>query len=198
MSKKEEIIKVASKYFSKMGYEKSSLDDIAREVGISKPAIYYHFKDKYALYEAVLCNKFNMLLEQMQKVYKIQKPTEALKAYVETFGKFLIDNPCFSAIFARELADGVKNIPKKCTKIMSDILKLLSTILLKGEKEGLFCKENPFMIQLMIVSTLINYRTTRRLREMALANLEGVENMDIELKDIIPNLANKILKAVKC
>jgi len=198
MSKKEEILKVASKHFSEFGYDRASLDEVAREVGVSKPAIYYHFKDKYALYEAVLCAKFNALLEQMQKVYEVDEPAEALKAYVENFGKFLIDNPCFSAMFARELADSVKNIPQKCTKIMSENLKLLSTILLKGEKEGLFCKENPLMIQLMIVSTLINYRTTRRLREMALINLKGVQNIDAELKDIIPNLANKILKAVKC
>jgi len=198
MSKKEEILKVASKHFSEFGYDRASLDEVAREVGVSKPAIYYHFKDKYALYEAVLCSKFSSLLKQMQSVYEMQEPKEALKGYVENFGNFLIDNPCFSAMFARELADGTKNIPQSCIKSLSMILKLLSIILIKGEKEGIFGKENPFMIQMMIVSTLINYKTTKKLREGVVMNLDGIENIDIELKDIIPNLANKILKVVQC
>jgi TetR/AcrR family transcriptional regulator len=198
LSKKELIINVASKHFSEYGYERASLDVVAKEVGVTKPAIYYHFKDKYALYEAVLCSKFSALLERMQSVYEVEEPKDALRAYVETFGNFLLEHPCFAAMFARELADGAKNIPQSCTKSLSQILKLLSTILLKGEEEGVFGKENPFMIQLMIVSTLINYKTTKKLREGVVMNLADIKNIDIELKDIIENLANKIVKAVQC
>jgi len=80
VSKKEEIIKVASKHFSKYGYDRTSLDEVAKVVGVSKPAIYYHFKDKYALYEAVLCSKFRALVLEIRKVKEISNPKEALKA----------------------------------------------------------------------------------------------------------------------
>ena len=109
MSKKDEIIKIASKYFSEVGYEKAMLDDVAKEVGVSKAAIYYHFKDKYALYEAVLCSRFREL-EEIICTIDGNNPIETLREYIKSFGKFLIDKPCFSAIFARELADGAKNI----------------------------------------------------------------------------------------
>jgi AcrR family transcriptional regulator len=36
------------------GYEKTSLNHIAREVGITKPAIYHHFKNKDQLFHQVL------------------------------------------------------------------------------------------------------------------------------------------------
>jgi len=197
MSKKESIVEVASKYYSIYGYDKTSLDDIAREVGVSKPAIYYHFKDKYALYEAVLCSKFNILEKEINSI-DIDNPREALKSYVESFGNFLLNNPCFSAIFARELASGAKSIPKNCKSKMALILSKLSSILQEGERQNIFIKENPFMVQLMIVSTLINYQTTKNLRKEIMENLKDIKNIDAELKDIIPNLANKIIKALQC
>ena len=197
MSKKEKIIKVASKYFSEVGYDKASLEDVAKEVGVSKAAIYYHFKDKFALYEAVLCSRFAELAQIIGKIDE-SKPIEALREYIESFGKFLVDKPCFSAIFARELADGAMNMPKSCSKQMSLNLQKLSKILQNGEAENLFEKENPFMVQMMIVSPLINYRTTKNLREVVMANLKDVKNIDAGLEDIIPNLASKIIKALKC
>ena len=194
MSKKDEIIKVASKYFSEVGYEKAILDDVAKEVGISKAAIYYHFKDKYALYEAVLCSRFNKLSSTICSIDD-KNPILALEEYIKNFGHFLIDNPCFSAIFARELADGAKNIPNSCTKEMSKILNKLKNILENGYKAKIFEKENVFMVQLMIVSPLINYVTTKNLRKELINNLEGV---DMKLEDIINKLSNKIIKALKC
>ncbi len=197
MSKKEQIVKVASKYFSEVGYDKATLDDVAKEVGVSKAAIYYHFKDKFALYEAVLCSRFKDLAQTICEI-DVLVPIKALREYVENFGNFLLENPCFSAIFAREMADGAMNMPQSCTEQMSQILKKLSAILQEGEAQGVFEKENPFMVQLMIVSTLVNYRTTRKLRITVMKNLNEIKNIDAGLKDIIPNLANKIIKALQC
>ncbi|MCB0195346.1 MAG: TetR/AcrR family transcriptional regulator, partial [Anaerolineae bacterium] len=38
------------------GYERTSLTDIAKQIGITKPAIYYHFESKEALFLAVVDN----------------------------------------------------------------------------------------------------------------------------------------------
>ena len=54
MDRKEEIIKKALKLFLQKGYEKASLNDIALEVGISKPGVYYYFANKDKLFHEVL------------------------------------------------------------------------------------------------------------------------------------------------
>jgi AcrR family transcriptional regulator len=46
---KEKIIFTAIKLLSKYSYEELSLSKIAKEVGITKPAIYYHFESKEKL-----------------------------------------------------------------------------------------------------------------------------------------------------
>lgn len=51
---KEGIARTALRLFLQQGYEKTSLNQIAQKVGISKPAIYHHFKNKDELFHEVL------------------------------------------------------------------------------------------------------------------------------------------------
>ena len=67
-SKKEKILDVAAKHFSLYGFGAASLEEIAAEVGVTKPAIYYHFKDKAALYEAVLLQRLGRLADALESV----------------------------------------------------------------------------------------------------------------------------------
>jgi len=54
MQTKQQIMSVALNLFINNGYEKTSLADIAKQIGITKPAIYYHFESKEALFLAVV------------------------------------------------------------------------------------------------------------------------------------------------
>ena len=198
-SRKEHILDVAAHLFSERGYPKTALEEIADECGITKPAIYYHFKDKQSLYEAVLCQRFNLIAEKILQETQKEDPVEAIRAYVETFGRYLLEDGDFGAIFARELADGAQSLPENCIKNLSVILGRLNEILREGKRRGLFREENPFMIQLMIVSTLTNYQTTAALRKTVLERLDGAkEHINPNLEDIIPNLSEKIQKALTC
>ena len=47
--KKEQIIAAARKLFTKYGYKKVSMDEIAREANVSKKTVYAYFKDKEEL-----------------------------------------------------------------------------------------------------------------------------------------------------
>ncbi|AAM06322.1 TPA: TetR/AcrR family transcriptional regulator [Methanosarcina acetivorans] len=52
--RREDIINAAEKLFFSRGYDNVSMDEIASEVELSKPALYYYFKDKESLFFAVV------------------------------------------------------------------------------------------------------------------------------------------------
>ncbi len=199
LSKKDMITDIAGEYFSKYGYEATSLEAIAKACDISKPAIYYHFKDKAALYEAVLLKRFSELSRIIEQNTILENPEENLTVYIQTFGNYLIEAPCFSAIFAREIANDAKSMPESCVIELSKTLKRLASILESGKKKGIFECENPFMIQMMVVNTLTSSITTKTLRKRVF-NVLGESNkaIDPNIEDVIENLSKKIIKALTC
>ena len=62
MNTKEKIIRTSIELFLKEGFENVSLNHVAEKVGISKPAIYHHFKNKDSLIFAI----YNYFSEQMK------------------------------------------------------------------------------------------------------------------------------------
>jgi TetR/AcrR family transcriptional regulator, cholesterol catabolism regulator len=57
MDKKEEILAKSGELFMRLGIKSVSMDDLAREVGISKKTIYTYFHDKNVLVESVVARK---------------------------------------------------------------------------------------------------------------------------------------------
>ncbi len=54
---KQRILDAASDCFIRYGYEKASMSDIGKIVGMNKASLYYHFKDKLALFEAFVLSR---------------------------------------------------------------------------------------------------------------------------------------------
>lgn len=50
-SLKEVIIETAIQVFSELGYSATNIKDIAERAGITRTPVYYHFENKYVLYE---------------------------------------------------------------------------------------------------------------------------------------------------
>jgi len=54
MDKKEEILNHSAKVFMAYGFKSVTMDDLARELGVSKKTIYQYFKDKNDLIETLI------------------------------------------------------------------------------------------------------------------------------------------------
>jgi AcrR family transcriptional regulator len=58
-TRKQDILQAAFECFAQFGYSKTSFDLIAQKIGISRPLIYQHFKDKEHLFASMMEDRFN-------------------------------------------------------------------------------------------------------------------------------------------
>lgn len=52
--KRAKIVTAATTLFSRYGFKRTSIDQLAAEAGVAKPTVYAYFKDKDAVFEAVV------------------------------------------------------------------------------------------------------------------------------------------------
>lgn len=65
MDKKEEVIKTARELFTKYGYKKVSMDEIAKKSGVTKKTIYTYFKDKDSMFLYFVQEELNHMKESI-------------------------------------------------------------------------------------------------------------------------------------
>jgi len=68
-STKNTIISVANKLFSRFGFHKTSMDEIAKIARKAKGSLYYHFASKEDLYREVIIKEMNNLKNQLTIIF---------------------------------------------------------------------------------------------------------------------------------
>src|SRR5215467_14905402 len=77
------ILKAAVREFAREGVAGARTDAIALSAGVNKALLYYYFKDKEALYQAVLDEVFSGVRAAIENALSQElPPRERLKAYV--------------------------------------------------------------------------------------------------------------------
>jgi len=134
--KLQQILEAARKRFAHFGLAKTTMTEIASDIGMSKASLYYYFPDKEHLFAAVIGREMDSFIERMSAVVEAPgKASDKLKLYATertlsfqqlvNLGKFSTSNfdslkPAFSSLqddfFKREnnlierlLELGVKN-----------------------------------------------------------------------------------------
>jgi AcrR family transcriptional regulator len=77
------ILKTAGDFFAKYGLSKTTVDDIAKSIGMAKSSLYYYFKSKDELFAAVLDKEMGQFKKKMNVALQdVDDPREKIKAYV--------------------------------------------------------------------------------------------------------------------
>ncbi len=103
-SRSDQILRAAAQLFAERGYGATGMDDIGAAVGLSGPAIYWHFKGKQALLAAMLIDVSERLLEGGRTAVDAAADDEdALASLVREQVTFALDHPDLIVVHAREL-----------------------------------------------------------------------------------------------
>ena len=107
---REQILQQAAALFARQGYAATSMNEVAQACGLSKPAIYHYFRDKYALLFEICNTHLTRLLalEQAAKQSALQTPgvdaEQSLRQLIASF----VEEYALSAHAHRVLTESVR------------------------------------------------------------------------------------------
>ncbi len=73
---KDKIVKAAFETFTKKGYHSTTMDDIAKEIGVSKGALYQYYKNKKELLNEIVLSYHTMFREVLKHAFEKQDPSQ--------------------------------------------------------------------------------------------------------------------------
>jgi AcrR family transcriptional regulator len=101
--KRERTISAAVKLFYRNGYENTTLDAVAEQLGVTKPFIYAHYTSKAELLAEICTRGIAASLKAIDGVRKLDcSPTEKLSQLGGKFVLAVLENQMYIGIFARE------------------------------------------------------------------------------------------------
>jgi TetR/AcrR family transcriptional regulator len=135
---REAILQAAELRFAAKGFYPTRLEDIADDVGITRTAIIYHFKDKETLYNAVLENLFARLDGVISQALSadvpfLQKIEDAVTAWVQFAGA----RPTLMRLFMREVAGSEDGLRQEVSRFVDPMFGRLIAALEEGKKQNL-------------------------------------------------------------
>jgi AcrR family transcriptional regulator len=94
---RQDIIETAFRVWGRQSYQSTSLTDVARELGVSKPSLYRHFKNKKALFDALFESFFDRYAAFVKPFYEkavavLPNETECLSIMTTAVAEYFIRN----------------------------------------------------------------------------------------------------------
>jgi len=147
---RQKVIEAALKLFSRNGYSQTTLAMIAAEAGYSRGPIYWHFKNKDELYEAVLSYSQGPLQQLVQQASEQADPVQAISDFVDEWFRLLLEDRWYRQSFEillnkTELTDSMARTIRRERQLTKTIIHTLGQRLQSihpdrdGEEAGLLC-----------------------------------------------------------
>jgi len=92
--REQQLLDVAERLFIEKGYERTSIEDVARAAGVSRPIVYDHHGSKDGLYIACVRRARGKFLERMfERVSEVTDPVQQLRAGADAFFSYIEEDP---------------------------------------------------------------------------------------------------------
>ncbi len=140
----EKIIVVSSELFTKQGYEKTSMQDIVDALGMSKGAIFHHFKSKEEIFLAVIDRQSEYIKRQLQIWVEEMEGFTAREKLIGILNRNLHDfqaHALDSALTAR--AQSPQFVLSSMRESMNNAAPVFADIMREGQVDGTITTDFP-------------------------------------------------------
>lgn len=157
-SRNEELIlSAALEVFSAYGFRGSTVDQIARTCGLSKPNLLYYFRRKEDIYVAVLERTLADWLEPLRALDAAGDPVDEISRYIRAKIRMSRDNPKASRLFANEILHGAPRIGMFLSGPLKDLVDEKAAIIQGWIDAGRLNPVDPYHLIFAIWATTQHY-----------------------------------------
>jgi len=188
--KREKILEASYQRFLHYGYSKTTMNEIANDLSLSKALLYYYFPDKSQLYIAVMRKLTNDYLKSLEeKIGTFQDLKAAFVFQINMQHDFIVNNYNFFDFFRLN----EQNLPDTIWEIISEIhqaeMKLLSNVIkTEATKGNIRPVDNPEEIVDLLLDALHGVRvrsvSQKKIRFPQKEHLDEIHTKKLLLIDI--------------
>ena len=181
-TKRDAIIEAAKKRFSHFGVSKTTMNEIADDLAISKASLYYYFPDKLNLYAAVLQHIIEAENGHASSYQDEPTAEKAIHLYLDNRIRFINKYYNILEYLQSSAIISAKELKPVFDKVRTNQLASVAGILEKGKSAG-----------------SLHFENTTRTAELFLACMEGIRASIITHNNFFPDkkVFNAILKQEK-
>jgi TetR/AcrR family transcriptional regulator len=159
------ILQAAVREFANHGIAGARTDKIARSAKVNKALLYYYFKDKEALYGAVLDQVFGGLIAHVGEVFSRDlPPREKILAYAGAHFDYVASHSLYPRIVQGEMMGAGRGRAKHLERIVKKYFRPLfgrvSEVIKTGQAIGDFRPVDPLQFVPSMIAVIVFYFTS--------------------------------------
>jgi AcrR family transcriptional regulator len=170
--RRQQIIVAAKRVFTEKGFNRATMEDIAKEAELSPGTLYLYFKNKEELYASLSLRILQYLHIRVQHVNSEQgEPALKLKALIEAmYDVYAFDPLILINMFHLQSSETLKNLSPELLEQIEDLSRqsigAISAIFEEGIDKGVFVDRHPTALADIfwaLFSGVILWNTSKRI-----------------------------------
>lgn len=142
--KREQILLAAEQVLAERGFKGATIREVAQEAGIASSLIFYYFKNKMALYDAVFQSFFDQLEDLLQQNLSLDLDRLGqLRQFLFTFTDYAKEHRNMMRILLREIIDNGRLVEKIAQEYFKPLYEIGTEFLKEGKREAMFREVDP-------------------------------------------------------
>jgi TetR/AcrR family transcriptional regulator len=157
---KEKVLGAAVRLFGGDGYDATSLDDVARAVGVRKQTLLYYFPAKADLFAAAAAEAAGVVYAELDGALQAHDPggLERLPVFIDAMSDLARRRPEVLEMI-REVARSGPPVSDRVAKALRPLVDSAAEWLERGMDEGLVRRQDPRIALLTIYSAVMGHLT---------------------------------------
>ena len=143
------ILEVAKELFTRRGFSNVAVRDICKAADVTPPTLYYYFKNKEALFDAVVRKSVSMaefISRLADACENVKEPKSQVRVFTRDYLANFPKDHLNVGLYVRHSTEELDSIGRKTLSAdLARILSILSAIIQKGITSGEFRDTDPRM-----------------------------------------------------